>query len=451
MSREYVTSGNDTRTGLSTLTMQGYGVGAFGLALANTSILFFLSKFLVDEVQLEPMMAGAAIFIGKLWDAVSDPVVGRLSDRTRTAYGVRRPWLAIATPVFATFFAAIWFGAPGVGYARFAYVTVLLLVYNTAFTAWVVPYGALTPAMTQSYDERTKLNAARMGWSMAGGIVAGIGFPVLREMSGNWYTPGLALALVMVVPLVLPITVTRRYDKPLIDKPTAVSLHSLLRNRVFLRVVTLFVLNWTMIAVLSSLVPYFVHYHLGDENKTDLILAALQLSALVSVPVVVRLSERLEKHEAFTWTIGSWGILMLGFFFVPAGNVAGTVVLACLAGPGVAAAHVIPWSMLPDAVDYDRVTTGLDRAGIMYGAMTFAEKASTAVALFGTLTLLQVAGYETGAESQPRAAVTAIRAMLGILPCFILVGAAVFAYLRPPMTRAQHRAMMKEGRPTSTT
>jgi len=246
----------------------------------------------------------------------------------------------------------------------------------------------------------------------------------------------------MVIPLILPITVTRKYDKPLVEKPTKVSLTSLRRNRVFARVVVLFVLNWTMIAVLSSLVPFFVQYHLGAGSKTDVILAALQLSALVAVPAVVQLCSRLEKHQAFGWTIGSWGIIMLGFFLVPAGDVQRAILLACLAGPGVAAAHVIPWSMLPDAVDYERVRTGLDQSGIMYGAMTFAEKSATALALFGTSLVLQTSGYVEGADTQPDAAVQAIRAMLGIVPFFVLIASALFAFLRPPMTRAEHHAMM---------
>ena len=140
--------------------LQGYGVGAFGLAIGNTAILFFLLKFLIDEAGLSPATAGLVLVVGKAWDAVTDPVVGRLTDRTRTSWGARRPWIAVGAIPFAVLFATIWFGVPLEGVARAVAYCGILILYNTAYTCVVVPYGALTPVLTQDYDERTRLNSS---------------------------------------------------------------------------------------------------------------------------------------------------------------------------------------------------------------------------------------------------------------------------------------------------
>ena len=156
----------------------GYGAAAASIALANTAILFFLLKFLVDVAGLRPAVAGTVLLVGKAWDAFADPVVGRLSDRTKSAWGARRPWIAFATVPFCALFAALWQRLPLEGTALAVATAVLLIAYNTAYTAVTVPYGALTPALTRDYDERTRLNGARMTWSMAGGLVSGVAFPM---------------------------------------------------------------------------------------------------------------------------------------------------------------------------------------------------------------------------------------------------------------------------------
>ena len=135
----------------------GYGVGAFAFSIANTAVMFFLLKFLVDEAHLAPAVAGTVLLVAKVWDAVIDPVIGRLTDRS----GTPRRWIAGATLPLAFCFATLWWGLPFTGLAAAVAYGALLVVYNTAFSSVVIPYGALTPALTTDYDERTRLNAAR--------------------------------------------------------------------------------------------------------------------------------------------------------------------------------------------------------------------------------------------------------------------------------------------------
>src|SRR5262245_42862171 len=161
------------RTSLPTSLRHGYGVAGLSFSIIDTSVRIFLFKFLVDEAQLAPVTAGTVLLIGKIWDAVNDPLVGRLSDRTHTRMGARRPWIAGGLAPFLVCFAALWSNLPWSGMWRAGGYAVLLLLFDTFLTTLGVPYNALSQSLTTSYDERTRLNAIRVGWGMIGALLVG--------------------------------------------------------------------------------------------------------------------------------------------------------------------------------------------------------------------------------------------------------------------------------------
>ncbi|MFZ5477303.1 MAG: MFS transporter [Myxococcota bacterium] len=418
----------------------GYGVAALSIAVANTALLFFLLKFLVDGARMTPAAAGSVLLVGKLWDAVVDPAIGRLSDRSRG----RRPWIAGGALPLAVLFAALWQPLPLEGLAQAGAYAGLLVLYSTSYSAVTVPYGALTPALTQDYDERTRLNAARMGWSMVGGLVAGIAMPLVHQATGSWSVAGGALALLIVPPILVTWWATRGRDPVRQGEDTAFSMRELLGVRAFRRTAILFVTAWSSIAVLSALVPFYVQHHLQHPKLLDAVFAAIQIAALVAIPGVAWLSHRMEKHRAYAVSVAAWAIVLVALALVPPGTGWPVLIVAALCGPGVAAAHVLPWSMLPDVVEADRAASGEDRAGQFYGVLTFLEQAATAVALQGVGLGLEFSGYVEGAASQPEAARLALRLLIGPLPGLVLVGAAIFAWTRPPLTRAEHRSLVEK-------
>jgi glycoside/pentoside/hexuronide:cation symporter, GPH family len=420
----------------------GYGVAAVSLSFCNTTILFFLAKFLLDEAGLSPGQAAVVITVAKVWDAVSDPIVGRLSDRTNTSMGARRPWILGATLPCMGLFALLWVGLPFHGVALVAAYTAILMLFNTAYTAVVVPYGALTPALTTDYDERTRLNGARMLWSMVGGIIASIVVPMAHEVTGTYATGAWALAVVGIVPLLIAVWATAGRDRSSFGTAPPVSMWSVLKVRAFRRTALLFLAAWSSIAVLGSLVPFYAQIRLGRPDLVVAMLAAIQISAMVSIPLVIRLAAVAEKHTAYAVSVVAWAFVLLGLALVPPGAIWAVMLVAVLAGPGVAAAHVLPWSMLPDVVEADRAVHGVERAGAFYGVMTFLEKIGTAIAWNAMLLALDAAGYVSGAAEQPESVETAIQWLIGPIPGMVLLMAAFYAYRFPPLTREEHRALV---------
>lgn len=443
---------NDESQRLPFQVTHGYGVGALSLSFCNTTIMFFVAKFLLDEAGLSANEAAAVVFIAKGWDAISDPLVGGLSDRTRSSMGVRRPWLLWGTVPMMLLFSVLWMDLPVDGVMRAVAYGAVFVLFSTAYTAVVVPYGAITPALTPDYDERTRLNGARMVWSMLGGIVAGITVPMLREVTGSYGPGAWLLALLGIGPLMVTVWATRGRDRVLGDdekvEGSFLSMWSVLWVRPFRRVALLFLAAWSTISVLSALVPFYAEVRLGRPDLVDVLFAAIQFSAMVSIPFVIWLAGKTEKHVAYAVSVVAWAVVLMALAFIPKDAITLVVVAASLVGPGVAAAHVLPWSMLPDVVEADKAETGEERAGAFYGMMTFLEKVGTALALNAMLLALGAAGYVSSVAgetvTQPAAVETTVQVLLGPIPGVVLLAAAAFAWLRPPVTRAAHEALVKK-------
>ena len=157
---------------LSRRTKIIFGSGDFGFSLTTTLVGAYFAIFLTDVAGLAPAVAAAAIFIGRTWDYVNDPLVGYLSDRTRSRWGRRRPWLLFGALPFAAVFTLMWWKPPLSGFALAAYYGAAYLIYDAGSTAVMMPYFALTPEITSDYDERTSLTSYRMFFSIAASLVA---------------------------------------------------------------------------------------------------------------------------------------------------------------------------------------------------------------------------------------------------------------------------------------
>ncbi len=168
---------------LSRRTKIIFGLGDWGPTTAGTAIMFFFAFFLTNVARLPPAYASIVLLVGGLWDAINDPIVGVLADRVHTRWGRRRPFFLFGALPFALALIALWWVPPwDAPLAKLIYYVAAYLVWDSAFTLVSVPYAALTPELTEDYDERTRLNGYRMVVSMAGGLIAAIAVPVVAGL-----------------------------------------------------------------------------------------------------------------------------------------------------------------------------------------------------------------------------------------------------------------------------
>jgi len=437
---------------LSSRTKLLYGIGDTGFSMLGTIIGAYFAIFLTDVVHLDPAIAAGAIFFGRSWDWINDPLIGHISDRTRTRWGRRRPFLLLGFLPYALTFALLWWRPPlEQGMALGVYYSLAYLIYEAAATFVYMPYFALTPELTLDYDERTSLTSYRMFFSIVGSLIA-FTLPLLLvgtfepASAGRVAWMGLIFGLGGAGPLLLTFFGTRerqvyqQHDQPKILP----SLRAALSNRPFVFSTIMFLLTWMAVALLESMLLYFVKYVVQREAQSDLIMLVIFGVAILALPFWNWASRRLNKRWAYIAGIAFWAVVQLVLVNLNATTGLPLILFLCvLAGIGVSAAHVIPWAIIPDAIEWDELQTGERHEGMFYSLVTLAKKIATSVALPLALLILRSSGYEPNAAQQPETALRWIRTLAGPIPAALLCAGIAFALLYP-LSRERHAEVRRE-------
>ncbi len=463
-----VPSGTPKPEKLSLSTKLAYGAGDLGPAITANIGVFYALFFFTNAAGLNAGLAGGILLIGKIWDAVNDPMVGVMSDRTKSRWGRRLPWMLYGAIPFGIFFFLQWVvpqfssDRSANNWALFWYYVIIAIVFNTFFTAVNLPYTALTPELTQDYNERTSLNSFRFTFSIGGSILslilAQIIFAQLKTTPQQQYV---VLAGICTVLSVLPLywCVWGVRDRVLAFEAQRVEteeserlsvpeqLRIAFRNRPFLYVIGIYLCSWLGVQVTASILPYFVVNWMGlPEAEFPKVAIAVQGTALVMLSVWSAVSRRVGKKAVYYMGMIVWIIAQAGLFFLQPGQVGLMYFLAVLAGFGVSTAYLVPWSMMPDVIELDELNTGQRREGIFYGFMVLLQKVGLALAVFLVGQALEFAGFVATvpgqpAPIQPPSALLAIRSAIGPLPTVALICGLVLAYFYP-ITREVHAEIL---------
>ncbi len=431
-----------------------FSTGDLSTSIPLAIVMFYQLYFLTDVAGLPPGLAAWAVGIGRIWDAVNDPLFGIVADRIRSPWGRRRVLLLFGAIPLGVSFAMMWLVPPWGPLALTAYYTLAFIFFDTIFTAVHVGYNALTPEMTPDYDERSSLNGYRMVFSIAGTLGAIILVTILgwliNDSRALYALTGLILGLAAIFPPLIVFAVTR--ERPSDELPESLSpleaLRATLSNGPFRWVMGLYLLSWTAASILAAALVYFANYYLGVPDQANYFVLAAQGSAILFIPIIVWLARRLDKRRAFVIGTLTWILVLLGISALGPHQVALAYALAALAGLGIATAYVVPWSMVPDVTDYDAVKTGQRREGSFYAFASFFQKLATGFAIWAMGLALAFTRYVTPTPreplpQQPAEVVTAIRLFMGPVPAVLLV-LAIFCAWRYPITREQHQALREE-------
>ena len=436
---------------LSLKVKLGYGVCDLGGNLFFTVIAFMLPIFLTDTVGLGAGLAGTALMVGKIWDGVTDPTVGYLSDHTRTRFGRRRPWmLAGSVPLFL----GMWLMFTRIPWqsqsATFAWTVFAFCLLCTAYTMVNIPYSALTPELTRDFDERTVLNGYRMSFAVVGSLLgAGAAQPLVAafpdEALGFSMMGAIFGAIMMVTALTTFFTAKEPpLPTPSQERPRAPILPTYLaalQNRPFL----FLLLGWTLhtmgITILAGSVTYFFKYIFHAEEQATFALLALLVTALLFIPVWVRLSRRWGKRACSVAGMALLAAVLLALFFLaPRYGLAAFLPLMVLAGIGLSTQYVFPYASVPDTVEWDYAETGERKGGIYYGIWNFAVKIGQAGAGMLIGGVLAAAHYLPDVTQTPET-LLGIRLLMGPIPmAFYLAGAATMLFY--PITRQRFEEVM---------
>ncbi|ERN42044.1 sugar (glycoside-Pentoside-Hexuronide) transporter [Rubidibacter lacunae KORDI 51-2] len=441
---------SDSPQRLSFLTKLAFGAGDLSAMTINVQV-FFLLRFLTDVAGLPPGLAGNVLMLGKISDAVNDPIVGMLSDRTRSRWGRRHVWMIFGGIPFGIIFLLQWVVPDFEIWGLFWFYVAMGVLFNLAYTAVNLPYTALTPELTDDYDERTSLNSFRFAFSIGGSIIsllyAGIIIAVIANPRYQYLAIGAITAIASTVPLYLCVWGTRarvaendRQHSPADDASLTFleQLRVVFSNRAFLFVVGIYLCAWLAVQVTASVLIYFVEDWIKLPPVPGLpldpfstVALTVQGTAIAMLFVWSQVSNRFGKQAVFYAGAGIWAIAQVGIFLLRPETGTWIYPLAMLAGCGVSTAYLVPWSLLPDVIDLDELQTGQRREGIFYAFMVLLQKVGLAAGLFLVGQSLEWAGYRGGADVQPDLALLAIRFCVAVLPAIFLVIGVVLTYFYP--------------------
>ena len=438
---------------LSFITKMAFGLGDLGPAIVAAINGFFLNAFLLEIAGVPPASAAAIFLIVKIWDAINDPIIGTLTDRTNTRWGRRRPWLLFGAIPFALAYFLTWQVPDLSAGGKFWYYLVVSILLDTGFTAVNVPYTAMTPELSDDYDERTSLNAYRFSFSILGGTLAAFVHTIIvGSFTGGAVLQGYTIsAAIWAVLIVLSNMITFAFTRESHfqgQQPEGPGFFAgmvlAFKNHAFIYVTIIYLLSWLAIQFVQNNLFLYVKYWLEAEDQFQWLLLLLQFGSFFFVLVWARLSERLGKQRVYYLGTAFWLAAALLLYFVPRGNMSLLYIVAPLASVGVAVCYLIPWSMLPDVVDLDELETGQRREGIFYGFFVFLQKLGISAGIAISNLILAGAGYikpeyagAPVAPNQPEAVLSALRIFVSLVPILILLLSYVAVRLYP-ITREKH-------------
>ena len=435
-------------------TKAAYAIGDLGNSVGpGTVIPFWYLYFLTDIAKLDPALAGLSLLIGKIWDAINDPLVGILSDRTRTRWGRRRPYLLFGAIPYGLTFALLWIVPPIQNqFLLCLYFALMYMLFDTAFTLVSCPYVALTPELTLDHDERTSLVTYRMAVSIGGGLLAAllfglVIFPMFPEGDPlAFLTVGIVCGVIFIPPLFITfLGIRERKEFQVAQGPHPLEgLRFVLRNRPWRYTLGMSLLSWMPVDIAAALFPYFLIYWIGmSESDSNIVLFIILLSALLFLPLVLWLAKRLEKKTAFIIATVSWVAVQLSILLIPQGAKMLAYVVAFAAGLGVSSAHILPSAMSPDVLEVDELMSGRRQEGIYAGFSVFIRKLSTGLVLSIIGPILAWSGYMESAVQQTPRVLTAIRLLMTMLPATLLLASILVAWAYP-ITRQKHAEVQAE-------
>lgn len=418
-----------------------YGSGDIGFSLTNTILNVYFALFLTDVVGVKPAVAALAFFIGSTWDYVNDPIVGYISDRTRTRWGRRRPFLLFGALPFAAAFCLLWWRPPLESLLALGiYYSLAFALFDTAATFVYMPYYALTPELTDDYDERTGLTSRRMFFSILGSLVA-FTLPLAivdgfqPDHAGRVLLMGALFGLISALPLFLVFWGTRERPEFMAREPSTSlrkSISAARKNRPFIFGLFMFLFNGVTMSIIQVVLLYYVKYVVLREEQSDLIMATIFVVAMLALPFWERISRRWNKRWAYISGIAFLAVVLLVLSsLTPQTGLLFIMILCVLAGIGVSAMHVMPWAIIPDAIEYGEWQSGERQEGMFYSLIILAQKVASSIAVPLALLVLQVSGYVPNSQTQPASAIFGIRMVAGPIPAFTLSMGILFTLLFP--------------------
>ncbi|MBR3357440.1 MAG: MFS transporter [Solobacterium sp.] len=429
-----------------------YGGGAFVV------ISTFYTVFLTKAQGMPAAMAGTIPLIGKVWDAVTDPIMGNICDRTRSRFGAKRFYIMTGSLLSALTFILMWITAPlsSTG-AKYTFYVLMYMLFSTGFTIVMVPYNGLLPDMVDDYTERSRYSSVRMMFSTFGAILAGL-IPTILIKDNTDPKPYLTVALLFGVIFTASILFTffgtwEKQKEPVRIplKDSFIQSFTVYKSRAFRMFIAIFLLGQGAADFVTGLAVYYVDDVLnayGGGNFTILmgvLLVAQFAGTILFGQIMQRTSKTFPILLGFPIRIAAT-LAMLAFSHEGA-NFTIILVLSFIVGLGMAASSTSIYAILSDMADVDELITSISRPGTCSGMATFIRKIATGMSSAVIGLLLGMIGYDEIAASSGLRQAASVQSGIAYIYIFvpvILMVLTIVVAMKFPLKQREFEIVKKE-------
>ncbi|MDY4148803.1 MAG: MFS transporter [Paludibacteraceae bacterium] len=444
----------------------GYSLGDTASHFVWDLVGFWLLIFYTDIYGLSPAMAGVIMFVGSIWDAVMDPVVGIVSDRTESRWGKFRPYLLFGSVPYAIL-AVMAFSTPNFGdMGKFVYALITCLLLRTAYAFVNLPYSSLGAVMTNDSNERAGLNtyrfiAAYIGQFIVTGaalyLVKWLGAMgndgVVNQAQGYQYTVALFGVLSIAFFLITFATTKERVSAPKKqDNNVLRDFKYLFMNKAWIVLTVVGIVSFIMFAMQNAAIAYYFKYYIQDAENVQLFNILGTVALIVALPLSKPLAKRFGNKAVY---IGS--SIISGVFFaliyVAGDNLPLVYTFNILAKMSYAPAVPLLWTMLADVADYGEWKFNRRTTGLTFSASVLAQKLGWAIGAAAAGWLLSATHFVANADVQSDEAMLGIRLLVSVIPGVLYASCALVLafYDLDTQTIAQMKTDLEERRENETT
>jgi len=409
-----------------------YSLPTVGIGFMFFLVTLYLMKFGTDNLMISPVAMGVIFGISRIWDAVTDPMVGFLSDRTKLAGGRRRPWILVSIlPVGITFY-MMWNPLINLqGTALVIWMGVSVLLFYTAMTIFVVPHTSLGAELSVDYHERTKIFGLRHVIWNTGSLLALVAMYLLitaedvRQVASNICLIAIGLTAALMFWMVMRTEERSEYQGK--GEPNLYTAFAdVLRNPHARLLLVVFFIENLGGATIGIMTPYVSQYVVGTPHLTPVYIALYLIPSIASVPVWVALSRKFGKKRLWILSMLVTGFGFGAMFLLTEGAITLICILAIICGLGAGSGAVVGPSIQADVIDYDEYQSGKRKEGAYFATWNFVFKTATGITLMLTGFVLEYSGFIPNVE-QTEDAKFALLALYALFPlvCYS-VGALIF-------------------------
>lgn len=426
-------------------TLFCYSVTDLPVSMAMLPILVFIPKYYTGEMGVSLLLAANIILVARIFDVITDPLVGYLSDRTHTRWGRRRPWMLASTPILMLAFYNLFLPPADAGAAH---LFTWMMVLSVGTTMLMIPYYSWAAELSPDYNERSRITGWRSFMGVVGTLSAQLA-PVIALLAFGYGGTGAVLSVIgwlalIVLPISISLTVwnvPERRDYVSSRVPLGEGFKLMWRNGPFKRLIAAFMIGSVAFAITTPLYIFYIAFVLGAEDRAVIMLAFFFSANLVGISFWVWLSTRVGKHRAY---VGSFALIALAnplYLLLGPGDFWWMLPITLLSGFAAGGFAALPNSMKADVVDLDTLKSGNNRTASFFAAWSFTAKMSASLGSWIALSVLSWIGFDASpAANNPPAQILGLKLLFALLPStfFLLAAALLWNY---PITEFRHRRL----------